>query len=158
MNVGLVFGIIFTVIVMGLLLVFGTGIISDMLGLGSQAQVQKSIKDIENQVKNLVTLSRGSTLPYKVAIPQNTKICFVNSTDPSHRYYAKNSRNWDPEKWEQDSILSNGYNIWYYLGTPAGYSYSISKLYVYQGNSFCVTTNDNLFFSNKGGVVEVQIT
>ena len=156
MNVGMVFAMIFTLLVIGFLLIFGSGQISKMFGLSYEAQVQKTIKDIEKKVQDLYTLSEGSTLPYNLALPQGTKICFVNPEDPSPRFYSDPVETWDPDRWEQDMIKSKGYNIWYYLpNSDAGYGYTINHLRPAR-DSFCSKFGRRVFFINTGLWVEVE--
>ena len=93
MDVGLVFGIIFAVIVIGALFVYGFDLIGGFFCTGNDAQTLKAVKNLETSVKDIYTLSEGSTTPFKLYLPGDSRICFINPDDPN----PNRARGWDPD-------------------------------------------------------------
>ena len=147
MNTGMVFGMIFAAIVIGLLLIFGAEQIINIFCLSSNAQVNKAVKDLENEVENVFVLAEGSAMPFTVAVPRNAMICFINHSNPA----AMN--NWRPEP-DKFNIISNKirqyrYNLWIYYGCGTNDDgYKIRYLQV--SENFCVGAGTELYLENKG--------
>ena len=149
----MVFAMVFTIIVMGLILVFGFDQIISIFNLGGQAQCQSVIKKIDKQVQSVYSYATGSGVPVKINIPDNCRICFVNSTDPSERMYTDKDKTWNPDIVYQKLIEEKGYNIWWeYSGNKGGYT--IKHLAVKK--SFCVKRNQKIYIENLGRSVGVS--
>ena len=157
MNVGLVFGIIFALFLITMVLVFGTGVITDVFSFGSEAQVQKAIKNLEREVEELYYMARDSSINYRMNIPGSYRVCFVNLSFPEKKKYYPNPENtWNPGYTTVYRIDSKGYNIWYYKGKDdeKGNGYRVPYLSVPE--SFCATKNTKLYLVNHG-LVEVYL-
>ena len=83
MDTSLVFAIIFAIIVIGLILVFGYQQIGNMFCFNGAAQVDKAVKDMENEVNVIYNLAEGASKQFKVSIPSGSSICVINTSDPS---------------------------------------------------------------------------
>jgi len=155
MDVGLVFGIIFAIILIGAVFVYGFDLIKGFFCTGSDAQTLKAVKDLEVSVKDLYALSEGSTLPFKLHLPGDAKICFINPDDLSPNI---------PKGWNPDSTLME-------LLNTSGTSFYRSNLWIEKCSekigykiphllpayNFCATQGDELFLENKGYWVEVSL-
>lgn len=170
MNVTMVFGIIATVIVMSMLFVFAVPQFSNLFGLGGQAQLQKTVQDIETMTDDIYVLAKGSSRLATINLASGTKVCFINPNDPSERVWGRNEpwKWWNPDRMVIESLLSDpaseyyGYNIWIYTPqTEIGEGYKIEHLRPqpqYEGDSgnFCIDSGRQLYFENKGTYVEVS--
>ena len=70
MQVGAIFGLIFAIIVMAFILIFGTDIFQDMMCVGSNGQVIKAVKDLESVVDQFHRLNQdrvGVGLEFRAA-------------------------------------------------------------------------------------------
>ena len=167
MDAGLVFGLIFAAIVIGLAFVFGSQQIALFLGYGSEAKVLSSVQDIGNMAARVYTYSKGSSDTYEPAIPAGTSICFVNPASPGKQSWPQPWKAWDPSDTVVRMISTKGYegygsNVWYYDGKSSMGSGKV----VLNGNllprrqpapgNFCVTAGNKLYFENRGAYVEVS--
>jgi len=151
MNVGMVFAIIFAVIVMGVVLIFGSQQIVNIICLGNEAQTGKAIKDLETSVKNLYGQAQGSTNVFDLNLPSDSRFCFINSSDPS----ARPGADWNPDPVIQTMIKNNGYNLWYSHCTGKS-GYVINHLMIPSNKNFCVKSGSELYLENKGFWVSIQ--
>ena len=110
MNVGMVFAVIFAVVVVGLVLVFGMEQIINIFCFGSDAQAMSAIKNLENEVDNLYVLAEGASKRYDLGIPADAEFCFI---DPSKADQANILKGWEPDPVFVSLIRENSYNIWY---------------------------------------------
>jgi len=153
MDTGLVFGIIFAIIIIALLLVFGLEQIVNVFCVSNIAQADKAVKDLENAVENVYNLAEGSAMPFRVAIPRNARICLINHEDPS----PMNSWNPDPNLYEsiKYTIESKNQNVWIIYGcgtSDTGYRIRYLKL----TENFCVSGGTELYLENKGYHVAIE--
>ena len=153
MDTGLVFGIIFAIIIIALLLVFGIEQIVNIFCMGNIAQADKSVKDLENEVESVYNLAEGSARTFTVRIPGNARICLVNPDDPS----PMNSWAPDPDLYEsiKYSIESKQQNVWikYGCGTSDD-GYRIRYLQV--SENFCAGSGTELYVENRGYYVAIE--
>lgn len=161
-NVGMVFGIVITIIVIGFVLTMGMGQITEFFCIGSNSQAAKAVKDVESISGEVYLLGKGSSKTHKLSIPSDIKICFVNTEDPSPHPYMDNDLTWNPSKIVLENILLNpnseNYksNVWiYFCGDPIGEGYKIS--YVSPSKSFCVSSGRELYIENKASFVDISI-
>ena len=165
----MVFGIIATVIVMGMLFVFAIPQFSSIFGLGGQAHLQKTVKDIESMADEMYALAMGSSRLVTISLSPGTRICFINPDDPGKRVWeaGKKWKWWTPDP-VVEKILTDpntqyyGSTLWIYSpGTQVGEGYTIKHLKPapqYDGDSgnFCVDSGRQLYFESKGSYVEVS--
>jgi hypothetical protein len=156
MSVGMIFGIIFAILVMGMLLVFGSDVIVIIFCMGSDAQTQKTIQNLQTFVDDLYLLPSGSGDYFTLNIPKDSKLCFVNTSYPEPVFYPDPLKTWDPDRVYQRIIKDEGYNIWYHhcSGQSGG---KIDHLYIGSGNSknFCARPGMKLYLENVGRWVAI---
>ena len=82
MNIGLVFGVIVAMMLMGMIIVFGYQQITNMQLLQEQAQIKKTIEELTTAVDRVNSLSGETSEPFTLSFPASvTKVCFL----PSYR-------------------------------------------------------------------------
>ncbi len=153
MQVGMVFGIIFALIVMAMVLTFGSGMIADMMCMGSLGQTNKAIEDMADAVSRVHSLDEGSSSPFDVSLPSSARVCFVDPEDPSPSITG----GWmpDPGLFIEEEIQANGYNIW--LEYNCGESdRGFSMRYLETESNFCAERGDRLLLTNTGMTVSVR--
>lgn len=115
MEIGTVFGIIFTIILISTITAFGYIVIT---GIWEQMELQQ-IAEAKANLREAVTdfrLTTGagsssgdwSTMLYTLRIPASSEFCFVDPEDPSTRLTG----NWNPREFAQNIIESEEYNLW----------------------------------------------
>jgi len=161
MDTGMVFAIIFTVIIIGFVLAIGIGQIQDFFCLGSNAQTNKAVMDIESVVEEVYVLARGSSKTYTLSLPADSKICFV-AEDPSPHPYLDTTKTWNPDKIILDEVFRNpnspqyGSNLWiYHCGTPIGEGYKMK--YLSPSKSFCAVSGRSIYIENAGAEVDISM-
>jgi|SRR3990172_2532244 len=158
MDVSLIFGIIFTLIVISLLLVFGGKQIADILGFGGQAQVLKSIDNLKNKIDYVYRLGDGSSDTFELSFPKEYRICFFNSSNPADRFYSEQSMTWDPDSTTRYSINRSQYNTWWYSGEDDrdGQGKRIPHLEMPTENNFCATGGKKVYLVKRYDSVEIE--
>jgi len=155
MNVSMIFGIIFTIIVIALLLVFGSSQIRDLFCLSNDAIVVKAIKDLGTRVEELYLQAEGSSETFTLNIPDAYKICFINTDNPSF-----NSLGIDPVHKITIQSPDNKFNIWSFQCSGKYDSgqrgYRIKNLIIPDDNQFCVKSGAKLYLENKGDYVSIE--
>lgn len=149
MSVGMIFGIIFTIIVISLLLVFGNRAISFIFCYSSDAQVSRTILSLESTVDDLYTLTEGNSNVFNLNIPGGTLVCFVNPNDPSPNLRG----DWNPDPVYQTIISEDGYTIWY--EHCSGKSGRVIE-YLLPKENFCAGPGTGIYLENKGTWVEAS--
>lgn len=154
MNTGLVFGIIFAIIVIALLLAFGIEQIVNIFCMSNIAGADKSVKDLELAVEDVYNLAQGSAMPFKVSLSRNARICLINPDDPSPMNSWRPDAN-DYQNWMKDMISDKDYNVWIQYGCGnSDDGYKIRYLRVTE--NFCVTGGTELYLENMGYHVEID--
>ena len=158
MDVSLIFGIIFTLIVIGLLLVFGGEQIANILGFGGHAQVLKTIANLKNKVDDVYRLGEGSSEQFTLSFSKDFRLCFFNSSNPADRFYSDKSMTWDPDSTTKYLINASHYNAWYYAGSnsASGEGKIIPYLEMPTENNFCATGGKKVYIVKKWDWVEVE--
>jgi len=158
MEVGMVFGLVFAVIVMGAIFLFGTGTFEKMICAGDVAQTTKALKDLETVVDKVQVLDEGSRQTFRMRLPVNSKICFVDPDDPEPNLIG----DWYPKSDAliEEEIQSSRYNVWidYSCGEgDRGYrmKYLITAEPGKPGN-FCAESGDTVLLINRGIEVSVE--
>lgn len=78
MNIGLVFGVIVAMLLMGLIIVFGYQQITNMQLLQEQAQIRKSIEGLKTAVERVHSLSGETSEPFTLTFPGGvSRVCFL---------------------------------------------------------------------------------
>ena len=158
MDVSLIFGIIFTLIVIGLLLVFGGEQIANILGFGGQAQVLKTMDNLKNKVDDIYRLGEGSSEQFTLSFPKEYRLCFFNSSNPADRFYSDKSMTWDPDSTVKYVINASRFNVWYHRGEDdaAGSGKSIPYLEMPTENNFCATGGKKVYIVKRYDWIEVE--
>lgn len=158
MDVSMVFGIIFTIIVMGALLVFGWDQIANLLGFGGEAQVLKTIDSLQKGVEYFYRMAEGSGVEFRLDFPKDYRLCFFNSSNPADSFYPEKSMTWDPDSTTRYLINASGYNVWYYRGEDdaGGQGKRIPYLDTPTEKNFCATGGKMVYIVNRGYSVEVE--
>lgn len=157
----MVFAIIFTIIVIGFIFAVGFNQIQQFFCLGSNAQANKAVQDIESLVDEVFILAKGSGKTYPLSLPSDVKVCFVNETNPGPHPYMDTTKTWNPDPLvltqflgnpESSSYQSNG---WIYMcGSTLGEGYDFE--FLSPSKSFCAPSGTTLFIENKGATVDIS--
>ena len=158
MDVSMVFGIMFTIIVMAALIVFGWDQIANLFGFGGEAQIMRSIENINKKIDFIYRNAENSRSEFTLAFPKSYSLCFFNSSDPSPRFYSDRSMTWNPDQTVKFMINQSGFNSWYYSGedTAAGHGYAFRYLDIPTAKNFCSLGGSRLSIVNRGYSVEVE--
>ncbi|MCJ7816312.1 MAG: hypothetical protein MUP55_00505 [Candidatus Aenigmarchaeota archaeon] len=158
MDTSLVFGIIFTIIVMAALLVFGWDQIANLFGFGGEAQTLRSIDNLNKKIDFIYRNAEGSRTEFTLAFPKDYKLCFFNSSNPAPKFYSDRSKTWNPDQTVKFRINQSGYNSWYYKGADdaGGHGYNFAYLDIPTEKNFCAVGGTKLSIINRGYTVEVE--
>jgi len=153
-SAGMAFAIIFTIIVIAFLLVFGYQQITQWLCFQEQAQALKTLRGIEDTAERNYEKGEDSTDRYKVSLPEDSSICFVDPQRPEKKIYSGNkaAQSWNPENLDAAKVMirNQGFNMIYTVGCQAGLQgYKIDILFPSSGN-FCARNGMWIIFTNKG--------
>jgi len=78
MNIGLIFGMIVAIMLMGMIIAFGYQQIVNMQDIQEQAEIKKAKQGLETAVDRVYSLSGETSEPFKLAFPGGvTKVCFM---------------------------------------------------------------------------------
>ena len=145
MNVGMIFGIIFTLILMGLIFVFGGKQIASMFNIAGDATVYNDINILEKEVANVYSMTQGSSKRLLVHAREDAKVCFINI--------------------ERSDITENGWDgNMGFVAKNTGYNVMIFKEKGFDGKhikhlepqkNFCITESKYLVLVNRGRFVDV---
>lgn len=162
MQVGMVFAMIITIVIIGLVLVFGFQQIQSFFCLGSIAQTNKMVADVEALTEELFVLSKGSAKTYRVSLPADGTVCFINETHPGPHPYEDTRLTWNPDRLILEQFLQNpdsasyGSNVWIHrCGDALGQGHSID--FLSPSKSFCAPSGEELFLENKGSSVDISV-
>ncbi|MBU0953765.1 MAG: hypothetical protein KKA90_05120 [Nanoarchaeota archaeon] len=155
MNVGPVFGIIFALIALGLLLVFGFDQVMTIFSFNDEATILRQVESLEKSVADVYNLAEGSSKEFIVVIPKNTKFCFLNVSEPTKpsvidgwlpgtitRYHLETPTDplYGSNVWTDVNDVENGYKI----------GHLVSKI------NFCFTGKATAYLTNIGPAVLVE--
>ena len=80
MQVGMVFALIFTIILIGFVLIVGIPQLGAFASVGSHAQVIKMIHDIDERVESVYyNAGYGSSETITLSLPSGSRICFIDT-------------------------------------------------------------------------------
>ena len=159
-SVGMVFAFLIAIILIGSILAFGLGPLSNLFQFGSQAQLYNEVKKIEQEAEWLFDQSWGSQQEYQIAVPSGSKLCFVNPDFPNASSWGATSwKNWPPED-IMINLTRDPYseyyrsNVWIWRGTGKWEGYKTPNLK--PDKNFCVEGSRTLWLINKGEYVEIS--
>jgi len=154
MEVGAVFGMIFAIIVMGFIIYFGSGQIINIICMGNIGQTSKAIRNLEVLVDDIQASGEGSSDTYRMSIPTNARVCFIDPADPRPSITG----GWlpDPDEYPviEKKIQTGGYNTW--IDYKCGDADPAHRMnYIVVDSNFCVGAGDTVLLTNIG--IEVRI-
>jgi hypothetical protein len=153
MDVSLIFGIIFTIILISVVLVFGGEQIASLFDLSGEAQVIKSIGNLESKVDEMYRLAENSGEEFRLSFSKDYKLCFFNSSNPQRHLSA----GWDLDSTVLYKINQSRYNMWYFKGNSAtGTGKAIPYMQIPTSKNFCSSGGSNVYIVNRGDFVEVE--
>ncbi len=162
MEIGFAFTLIFALIVLGVVLFFGSDMIQQLLGLTGDAQLVNQVTEIQKlscgQARDdtcsggLFWSILGDTRPFTISIPGGfTKICFL---DPESDL-SRSTETWDgSDRLANLAIEGKKQNIYGFKSAGENPGFRIPKLKPSQ--NFCVDKNTDLVLTAKGQYVEVS--
>ena len=111
MNVGLIFGVIVAIMMMGLIIVFGYDQIMKMLEMQTEAEINNAINELTSAVDRVHSLSGETSEPFRLSFPAEiVKVCFL----PSYRGMSiSTKRSWLSN--DLRSIIDDSYKTKYQL-------------------------------------------
>jgi hypothetical protein len=153
MDVGLLFGMIFAIIVMGFVVFFGYRYVTDMACIQGDSTTAQQIINLEKSVQDTFSLSMGSSKDFQLMVGAcSGKICFLNpaSTD------SNPESGWETNNIFDELIQSNNYNI-FVLDSSGNYKDGRSIKNMKPAENFCISSAKNLLLTNKGRYVSISI-
>ncbi len=152
MNVGMIFAIIFTVIVVVFLLVGGMKMITDLLGLGEEAQIRAQIERLENTVsREVYWLPVGGSKPFEFTLtPGMDRVCFLDYLDPG----PNPGKGWEGNNVIEYQVRSMNYTVYYFFKDGNEDGRAIEKARVRE--SFCIGSTQDLMLTSRGRYVEIM--
>ena len=152
MNVGLVFGMIFAAIVIGLLLLFGVKYFGEMSEAACESQMGQQITNLRNAVRSTLTLSKDSVQELRVIVSGCfEKICFVDPNHPEDYPEA----GWDPENHVRLIVTNEKSNVIIYKSSGVVKGHKIEKFRPYV--NFCMPSTKTVTLQNTGKLVEITL-
>lgn len=152
MNVGMIFAIIFTAIVIVFLLAGGTKLITDLLGFGELAQIETEIRELENTVsKEVYWQPLGASRLFEFTItPGMDRACFLDYLDPR----ANPEKGWTGNNVIEYQIRMMNYTIYLFMDSGNEQGYPIKKARVKE--NFCISSTQELMLISRGSYVEIS--
>lgn len=162
-DTSLVFAMIFALIFIGLLLAFGMNQITNLFCFNGVAQVDKSVKDLENDVRSVYNLAEGASKLFKVVVPSGSSVCVINSSDPNPNPAGYWMPNPDNMPIITNKMRLRDANIWinYNCGNNEE-TYRIEHLRPVRQpgmggtGSFCAGSGSSIYLENKGVFVSAE--
>jgi len=159
MEVSTVFGVIFTLILISALLIFGFNFLSSIFQEQELNQISEAVDNFQATVTNFYYTTSGSpdgpssTSTYTLQIPSSSTFCFVDPLDPSPNI----GLGWDPQGFTETIIEDEGYNLWiYYQNGASEVGRTLEHTNISSGSSFCIQDGDKLKLTNLGVWVELS--
>ena len=160
MDTSLVFAMIFAIIFIGLLLVFGMGQITNMFCFNGIAQVDKSVKDLDNEAQAMYNLAEGASKVFRVNVPTGSSVCVINTTDISPNPGGYWTPNPDLLPVIGEKVRARNANVWinYNCGNNEQ-TYRIEHLKAVRtpgasgAGSFCAGPGSSIYLENMGAFV-----
>ena len=154
MNVGLIFEIIFAIIVMGMLVVFGMQYFGAVIEVSCESHIGQEMINIEEAVDKVRTFSQGSAIELIVLVPNCVeRVCFV---DPQHPEVENKKGGWMTNDFISDLVSSNGHNVVLLKNDGSYDGYTVSKLKPLV--NFCITSKEKTTVRNMGSMIEISLS
>ncbi len=155
MNVGMVFGMIFSIIIIGFVLYFGYTYIGEYMGIQSDAGLMQQILSIDSTTSEIYNMAYESSRSFTVSMSSGSgKLCFVDTDNPS----ANPDGGWPDSEILRKMVTSYENNV---LILDSGGMYKegkkIDHLVPYRRENFCVSSPTRLILMNEGDHVSVRI-
>ena len=145
----MVFALIFAIVLISFIVVFGYDAITRMFCIGKDSQVQKAFDSVKEYVNRLYMKAKGSSDIAEVNIPSGSRICFVNSTSPGRNSAGQ----WYPDRSIEEIITVEGYNTWIeFCRGSEGYTLRHVRI----DENFCVIGPSRIYLENKGAYVSIE--
>lgn len=154
MDVGMVFAMIFTAIVIVFLLTGGMKMIMDLLGFGESAQIEAQIRGLGNTVsKEVYWLPIGGSKPFEFALTSGTdRVCFLDYLDPR----ANPAKGWEGNNVIEYQVRQENYTIYYFFKNGDENGYPVERARVME--SFCISSSQDIMLTSRGRYVEISPT
>ncbi len=150
MNVGLVFGIIFAIIVMGFLLFFGYSRIIEILELNEDVLIKKQMTDLEKTADRVFEMSMGTTQDFDFKFYKTiNNVCFIDPENPD----SNQAMGWELDDYLKKLIDDGKYNMIIFINDmPDGNNIT----HVLPLENFCIDKPGKLWLENKGTYVDIR--
>jgi len=153
MNIGMVFGAVFTLILISAIVVFAFYVINGMQETQIYAQIEDAKDNLETAVTNhYYNTGTGSTATYTLSIPSGSRFCFIDPSDPS----SNMAEGWNPNDIVPSMIINNEYNLWIYYPQSIGDQDGKKISHMNVSANFCSVNGAKLKLENLGNRVEVS--
>ena len=155
----MVFALIFAIIFMGFLFVFGGDMLALFFPIGEHTQIKKMIIDLEKKVDQLHwNTGLGSSDIMTISLPGNTKFCFIDPLDLSASSFIVEWKRWSVDQTSEIIIQDeqNMYNIWYFYRNEQN-GYKINHLIRGGSKNFCTRNGVKIYLENKRDGVSVEL-
>ena len=148
MNVGLIFGVVFTLILIGFVLIFGGQGIMNLMNISGETKIYSDISTLEKEVSNLYSMSENSAKTITVHAENDVKVCFV---DPDRADITENG--WVADG-KYDFIAQHSrYNV--FIIKKDGFDGKTIK-HLKPRHNFCIISRKTLTVINKGRYVDIE--
>lgn len=151
MEVGMVFAIIFSVIVIVFLLTGGMKMITDFLGFGEGAQIEAGIRELRNVAsKEVYWLPIGGSKPFEFTVtPGTDRVCFFDYLDPR----ANPERGWEGNNVIEYQVRQENYTVYLFMKNGNENGYQIERARAEE--SFCIKSTQDIMLTSRGRYVEI---
>ena len=147
MNIGMVFIIIFSIVVIMMFFIFGFDSLQGMMCLGNEATTTKAIKDLESMVIDTSLQGESSSNIFKLRISEDSRFCFIDPENADVKTIT-----WNADRIAIGHIRENNFNLWYdHCTGTSGFTFDKLK----SVENFCVKSAD-LYLENKGFFVSIE--
>ncbi|NOX71377.1 MAG: hypothetical protein GXO64_01630 [Candidatus Micrarchaeota archaeon] len=151
MNVNMIFALLFAIIIIMVVLFFGTRQMGDLTNINTQTAFYNKLNKFDDAVSSVATMSMGSEQKFEFTVPSTVeKICFVDRNNPD----SNPTENWELDNIVERLITNNDYNLLVYekdKNVPIGRKID----YLVPDENFCITSGKTLWLENKGRVVSI---
>ncbi len=154
MNVGMLFGIIFSMIIIGFVLYFGYTYIGEYMDIQGDAGLMQQILRLDNAADEVYNMAFESSKRFSLSFSGGGKVCFVDPSNPSSN---------PDDGWETNEVLTrmvsgNNHNVVVLL--PDGrydYGKEIEHLAPLRSSNFCVEGDSEFLLRNEGKYVSITV-
>lgn len=151
MEVGLVFTIIFVVIVIVFLLTIGADQIMKIFGLGEDAQIANTVNKLQDSIESVYWSAIGSTQPFEFGFTAGMdSACFLDAADPS----ANPELGWVGDPLVESLIKANNYTVVVFKKNREYSGFHLEKARPSQ--NFCIGVAKDINLLNMGTWVDIQ--